>query len=223
MSGLVQSASLISAAGAVSLAFNTPNKQGNALIIVGGGLTTGKTFTLSDTQGNIYQSLTAIGDTLPTCEYQLFFCLSCKPGANTVNFDTTAVVNAVLAIHEFTPIKSQSGTASATGSGSAIDSGALAAVGNFQFGFAGGNATGNQTTVSGTGWTLAEKTDGAGVTAYLATEWKFATGTQNATFTDTLGKGAALTWGAEIANFTAIQGGSASFQNMTLTPQWTTW
>lgn len=224
MAGIVQSSSVIDTGGtgATTLAFSNSNKAGNALLVVGVGLTSGKVFTVTDTQGNVYSSLTAIQDGSGTSETQLFFNFNCKAGANTVSFNANAAVSIALAIHEFTPIRNQSGSASANGTGGAINSGPLVAAGNLQFGFAGGVPAGTHASVGGTGWNLAEHTDGAPA-VYVATEWRVGAVVSNATFTDALGKGSTLAWAAEIANFAAVLGGQTTFQSTTFTPQWPTW
>lgn len=201
----VQSAS-ITGTSPLSLAFPSNNGAGNLLIVVAGAQTSGKTFSLSDTQGNAFTALASFLDSSGTVEMQLFYCLSSRAGANTVTFDSTAAgANSFLAIHEFVPAMQFDVSASVTGSGGTVDS--SGATTNFAaellFGFAGGGLSPNAPISASGTWTTAEA-NGISPLGFV-TGFLIASSSGNYHFTGTasISKGGSFTWGAEIATFRA--------------------
>jgi len=216
MAGIVQSTSTISV-GNTNLAFTGNNTVGNFLIIAVSALTTGKTFTVSDTAGNVYKSLSAITDTPNSVESQIFFVPSCLAGANTVTFTPGAAVATVLAIHEFSGVSGIGLRANGIGTSPSISSAASSCSSGFSFGFISGTSTGVINTITpGTGWTQAEANVAAPT---FLTEWRIDGGLLAATATVATAKGAVYSWTAELA---ALGHSQSQLESFGFT-QWTGW
>ena len=199
----VQSAS-ITGTSPLSLAFPSNNGAGNLLIVVAGAQTSGKTFSLSDIQGNTYTALASFLDSSGTVEMQLFYCLSSRAGANTVNFDSTAAgANSFLAIHEFVPVIQFDVSASSTGSGSSPDSGGAAAsfASELLFGFAAGTLSGANGASASGNWTTAESSVISPIGFITGFQTVNSSGTYHFTGTMNLIKSGTFTWGAQITTF----------------------
>lgn len=199
----VQSAS-ITGASPLSLPFSPSNGAGNLLIVVAGAQTAGKTFSLSDTQGNAYTALASFLDSSGTVEMQLFYCLSSKAGANTVNFDSTAPgVNSFLAIHEFVPVIQFDVSANAAGSGSSPDSGGavVSFASELLFGFAAGALSLGSGAFASGNWTTAEASATASPGFITGFQIVSSSGTYHFTGTMNLSKSGTFTWGAQVATF----------------------
>jgi hypothetical protein len=224
MAGIVQSVSTVGI-GSIALAYNSNNAAGNLLVVAVGAATNGKTFAVSDTQGNTYQSLSALTDVPATSELQIFYVLSCKAGANTVTFDPTVAVAANINLHEFTPVTGIGTPFSSTGTGSPTTSGVSTTPSGINFAFVGGTPAGGGIFSPGTGWTSAEgATFNLAISAVaLYTMWKLGGGSTEATATISFGKGGALTWVSEVVGYSARLGFKGGFNNLSLGAQWNPW
>ena len=218
MASLVQSTNTISA-GNTNLAFGVDTTAGNFLIVAVSALTTGQTFTVTDSAGNTYRSLAAVTDAPNTVESQIFFVPSCLEGASTVTFTPGAAVATVVALHEFSGVERISARGNATGSGTSAASPTMAIAAGFAFGFISSNSSGTiSAIVPGTGWTQGEVNFAANPS--FITEWRTTGGSVAATATATLGKGATFPWTAQLAG----DGGTTAFASSSFGfLQWTGW
>src|SRR5258708_2264826 len=172
-------------------------------------------FTVSDTQVNVYQHLAALFDSSSAVQMQIFYVTSCRAGANTVSFNPgTAAVSAV-AVHEFSGVSSFDVSASASGSGTIVDSGpaTTTAVTELIFGYIAGQGTVLSLITEGTGFTRGEGSVFANSSALFLTEYQIVNSSSSCDATGTVifgfGKGNSVTWGAEVTAFKGIQGTGA--------------
>lgn len=199
---LAQTSQSTNGFGNLSLAFSGPNTAGNAIIVLVGELSNGDTFAISDSQGNAYQHLGSILDSVAGSEWQLFYSFGIKAGANTVSFTCNAGAMTALAIHEFSGITTLDVSASANGAGTSQDSGGATTIQPVEllFGFTGASG-GLLAATAGPGWTQCQNfiTPSFGfVTQYQAVN---ATGSYDSTSTISATKAGVVRWAAEIVTF----------------------
>lgn len=205
---IVQSAST-SAAGGASVAFSSSNTAGDSLIIVVGENVASDTFTITDSLGNVYISLAQITNVAPTGVWQVFYCLNCLAGANTVTAScATGAGTVILAVHEFSFLAAIDAQGNSSGSGASQSSGNITtnSASELLFAFTGGVGSRINAVSAGAGWTQAEKQ--ASVTFFTITQWQITTvaGTYSSTTSATIGKGGSADWAAEIASFIIASG-----------------
>ncbi len=186
----------------LSASFASNNTAGNLIIVVAGWAGTTITASVSDSNGNTYQ--TAVGPTTGVgSRGQMFYAENIAGGANTVTVAFSASVSgAHLLIHEYSGIATSNSldqVTSATGSSTVCDTGSVTTTQADALLFASCGAETDPTTITaGTGYTLRELVGAAGKTA-TEDQIVSATGTYNATFT----LGASAPWLASLATFKA--------------------
>jgi len=112
-----------------SLNFPSANTAGNFIaVVIRGGLSSSQVFTVTDSNGNSYKKAAQIGYTASVVTSAIYYAENIKGGANTVNVSMSVSGPLRFAILEYSGVAtsgSSDGTAVATGSSSAPNSGNL--------------------------------------------------------------------------------------------------
>ena len=189
-------------ADAIPAAFSGDNVDHDLLVVVvfnDTAIGTADSFTCEDSQGNVYVPLPfrTNNDDVTPLRSQTFYCLGCKPGANTVTgaaFKTVAL--------EFSGVDTYGESAAAFGVGLAQDSGnitttkSLALLFGLELAFAGSGA--QASAAVGAGWSLAQNAGSYGLAQYKVVS---SAGNYASTSTATTGKGGSVKWIEEIDSF----------------------
>jgi hypothetical protein len=213
MAALVQSKSQVGT-GTLIQAFDSAVTLGNLILVAVAALTSGQTYTVTDSQGNTYSHLASFLASGSAAELQIFYAQANASGANTVTFTPGVSVAASIAIHEFSGVSTTPDvSASAAGTGATQDSGpaTTSSADELLFGFTAGSCNAGLSIAAGVGFTLAESLlDPNPLAVSFATEWQLVSsiGAYDATTTASLGKAGTFAWGTEIVSF-ALSGGTA--------------
>ena len=112
-----------------SVNFPSANTAGNFIaVVIRGGLSSSQVFTVTDSNGNSYKKAAQIGYTASVVTSAIYYAENIKGGANTVNVSMSVSGPLRFAILEYSGVAtsgSSDGTAVATGSSSAPNSGNL--------------------------------------------------------------------------------------------------
>src|SRR5229473_505655 len=112
-----------------SLSFTSANTAGNLIAVcVRGGLSSSQVFTIVDSNGNTYRQASQIGFTTSAVTLAVYYAENIKSGANTVTVSDTVSGPLRFAILEYSGVavaNSLDASVSATGLGSAPNSGNL--------------------------------------------------------------------------------------------------
>ncbi len=187
----------------MSVSFTSNNTAGNFLIVAGSAARPAGTLSISDTLGNSYS--TAFGpvtDTTQDVAIYIWYVPICKGGANTVTITPSGTAALEIHVSEWSGIATVSPvdqTASATGTGTSVSSGAM-------------TTTMNGELVFGYGWVFNTASAGTGFTPISLINGDLdeyqvqgTAGSVAATFTQTSG-----TWFALMATFKPAPGGTGS-------------
>src|SRR5258708_7905817 len=141
-----------------SLAFTSANAAGNLIAVcIRGGLSSSQVFTVVDSNGNTYRQASQIGFTTSAVTLAIYYAENIKVGANTVTVSDTVSGPLRFAILEYSGIavaNSLDASVSATGLGSAPNSGNLTTTASGDL-LLGTIATADSTTfTAGAGYTL---------------------------------------------------------------------
>ncbi|HEY3356767.1 MAG TPA: putative Ig domain-containing protein, partial [Polyangia bacterium] len=201
---LVQSASTVgSNVTSASVAFTGANSAGNLIIAAVRASTTTQTVTVTDSRGNAYAE--AVGQTQTTDGHQLhiYYARNIAAGANTVRAAFSGSNRrAWLAIFEYRGLSTTTPldrTARGQGSGTAVSSGATATTTSpyeLVFAAVGVPAGSTATITGGSGFTILQRSSGAGGT-------EAATVAAAGAYTGTFTLSAAANWSAVTATFAA--------------------
>lgn len=198
---LVQS-NVATGSGGISCAFPQGNTQNNTLIVVVGEVTTSDTFILSDTQGNTYISLAQIVVTGSSPNiWQVFYCILCNPGSNTISFTCSNIGTSVLYIHEFITMDSKDSSNSGTGVSFSPSSGNVTPSRSLElaFGFVGVSGVGMLGMSLSGGWNTAQSSIASAFASITA--WQEINSPTSISATISHGKSSFADWGAQIISF----------------------
>ena len=177
----------------LSCPFLSDNTAGNFIVAVAGTTNTGaESISVSDAQGNLYQSTDEIRVPLGFVAGQLFYAANIKAGANTVTV-------------------TQNGTNSATGPGNIEDSGPLTTTNanDLLVGYFAGSAVDPGSDAPGAGW-IGTVRSGASICICAEYQIVSVSGTYNATFTSSGPKAGGNAWAAMIVAFSGSGAGPIS-------------